>query len=620
MDAEWFIGRDGQSKGPFSFQQLVTAAKDGHLTKEDLVWQQGMETWQPSASIAGIWEPPDLPQQSNSTQNATDDSSEIPFSNSEGSSPDSDADSAIEPDQRTAVPKEPSTNFLLRHWRGQLSLAKSYWIVGVLFSVIALILATMFGEALAILNPPPIWLGICLTTFLVTICVFTIWQLVGVWRSAGSHIITTKRYFWAIAARVAVVLGVIRMITDFSIVIVPMLSESVQLAMGRDDTPAYEIRLLRDGREIELAGGMPFGTATEVRKFLDAAPGVEVIHLNSVGGRIAEGIALLKLFRERKLATYTSVDCVSACTIAFLGGSKRYLSNKATLGFHSASFGSLDQEIMPELNSEMRAALKTHGAPSWFIDKALSTSSASMWYPTQKELIEAKIVSTVVDPAHFAMSGIKDWRDSASLERRLSRIPYVAALKKHNPSAYAKIASRFTDAVQLGKSEIELTAEVQKVFSTEILPGYLQSAPDAALVRYWDSQIAEVRHLYETAPQICLEHLELVPKRKNLSLANNIPPALLAEDLASLAAMIEATHTSPAIDSPAPKILENDFVIAFSNLEKATPGAAAMVFEPQKHTSQPKQLCGSFVAFYDAVFAMPPKQTARILRSIGSGS
>lgn len=47
-----------------------------------------------------------------------------------------------------------------------------------------------------------------------------------------------------------------------------------------------------EGTELELAGGMPFGTTDAVKKFLDAAPAVQVIHLNSQGGRINEAYKL----------------------------------------------------------------------------------------------------------------------------------------------------------------------------------------------------------------------------------------------------------------------------------------------------------------------------------------
>lgn len=621
MDAEWYINRDGHSSGPFSFDQLVTAARSGQLHKADFTWQPGMQDWQPAASVAGLWLPPVPPaatapppiptSEGRSAQQQTGSSRISLISTSETASDKSAMTNSSKEDDTSSY-----TSFVKRHWRGELSLAKSYWIVGTLLTIVIVIIANALGDILNSANLSPTWLGLCLTTFVVSMYLVSVWQFVGVWRSAGNHIRTTKRRGWAIAARAAVIIGAIRAVVDFSNITGPMLSESVNLATGIDNTPAYEIRLLRGGRELELSGGMPFGTADAVRKFLDAAPTVELVHLNSMGGRIVEGVELLKLFRERKLITYTSANCVSACTIAFLGGSHRYLSEKAQLGFHSASFGGVDQKALPQLNSEMRSVLVEHGVPSWFSDKALSTEASSMWYPTTKELVDAKVVTAVIDPGQFAISGISDWRNATAIEQTIAQVPYARALKQYNPSAYQKILVPFTDAVKFGKSLNELISELQAVFTAQILPDYLRVAPDAPLIRYWRSQTSEMRYLGRNDAQACLEFVDLIPRRPNFNVARLVPADLLAEDTTSLAAMIEATHTMASAPTASPQVIENDLAIVRANLERNTPGSSNVINEPKKHTQQPALLCGSLIAFYDTVMLMPPDRAGRILRSI----
>jgi hypothetical protein len=41
-----------------------------------------------------------------------------------------------------------------------------------------------------------------------------IWQLVGIWRSASHHVLRGGRKFWSIAAKVVVVLAVLRLLID----------------------------------------------------------------------------------------------------------------------------------------------------------------------------------------------------------------------------------------------------------------------------------------------------------------------------------------------------------------------------------------------------------------------
>ena len=165
-----------------------------------------------------------------------------------------------------------------------------------------------------------------------------------------------------------------------------------------DGTPEYRLRLLANGAAVELSGGMPAGTADALQILLDAAPATRIVYLNSLGGNVAEGLKIHDLIRDRKLATYTFKVCSSACTLAFLGGSPRYLATGAKLGFHSAHFGDQVQNTPRGINDEQRHILEMHGAPPAFVQKAISTPPDSIWYPTPEQLIRSGIIDQILDP------------------------------------------------------------------------------------------------------------------------------------------------------------------------------------------------------------------------------
>lgn len=79
-----------------------------------------------------------------------------------------------------------------------------------------------------------------------------------------------------------------------------------------------------------------------------------------------------------------------------------------------------------------------------------------MWYPPNKDLIAAKIVTHIVDPDQFGMSGIVNWRDKEAMERGLLSIPFYALVRDNDPAGFKKIADRFSEAIKLGKSGPEL--------------------------------------------------------------------------------------------------------------------------------------------------------------------
>ncbi len=315
----------------------------------------------------------------------------------------------------------PEPNFLVKHWRGDYSLGFSCWVIVALLTAIlvAIIMAIQLSNFWRELGARAS--GTAILVFYGFVVTLTLWQLIGLWRSACKHSQRGGKAFWAGLAKVMVVLGLLRAAGDFSLLGIPIIFEGVKLYLGVDNIQPHQIRLLHDGTELELSGGMPFGTADAVNQSLDAAPTVQIIHLNSRGGRMNEAYQLYKTIKERNLSTYTSADCVSACSLAFLAGRERYLGESGRLGFHSTSSSVFSGEVAKEFNGNdgVRQTLQTHGVPNSFIDRALSTSPKNMWYPSKDELLEAKVIDSVVDSRYLGLSSVTQWRDAYKIESEL---------------------------------------------------------------------------------------------------------------------------------------------------------------------------------------------------------
>ena len=64
--AQFYIAMDGKQAGPFGPDVLRGHASAGQLTRETLVWKQGMDTWKPAGEVADLQPilgaaPPPLP-------------------------------------------------------------------------------------------------------------------------------------------------------------------------------------------------------------------------------------------------------------------------------------------------------------------------------------------------------------------------------------------------------------------------------------------------------------------------------------------------------------------------------------------------------------------------------
>jgi hypothetical protein len=600
---DWYVARDGETFGPFPFEVLVKGVSDGELTPQDFVWSESMVDWQPASTVPGLFSPPGLPS---SAAALTPPLHEVPHQTTNAVTA-----SGIPHVANVAGASAVSTGLIRRHWRGELPLPLSYWGVAISVMLGTVGLQHVFATALEIIGNGTAQFALALAGFLAFLCMCATWQLLGVWRFAARYLRSGRPKVWAVLARLIAVACIVVTSVDFGATVGPLIL--TRFAPNRKEAAAArQLRLLRNGTEIELAGSITEGTADALKQLLDAAPRVQVVHLNSNGGNVAEGYEIYQLIRDRKLITYTATNCVSACTIAFLGGTKRLLSTRARLGFHSVSISGIDQRQIPAINTEVRRTLLSHGAPEWFVTKAVTTNSDSMWYPTKSELTAAKIVTGVVDPDQFGLSGVAIWRDQEAIERELLTLPLYALVRDNDPDMFKKIAGRFAEGVKEGKSLIEITQDAQSVFTSDVIPKYIMSAPAEAIRRYWETQVQEITHLRDTDPVSCIAFLFPQLRSNTYKLADLLPEQLLQADVGALTFLVKEAIEKPT--TAAEMNVDADLDMIGERLAKRIPDVLQLISEPLKYTEEPKRLCSAFVAFSSEIMALPPEKSAAMVR------
>src|SRR5262249_4364914 len=171
----------------------------------------------------------------------------------------------------------------------------------------------------------PVAILVCYALIWICVLGFSVWQLVGTWRSANKRIAERSamgmRAPWAGLAKVAICLGWLQLAVFTVKDAVPQISEATSMAFMNDpQIPAYAIRVMNNGSEAEIGGGIKFGLTSDFEKILTASDRIRIVHLDSVGGRVGEAQKLNALIRRRGLDTYVESKCLSACTLAFVGG------------------------------------------------------------------------------------------------------------------------------------------------------------------------------------------------------------------------------------------------------------------------------------------------------------
>lgn len=294
----------------------------------------------------------------------------------------------------------PSASYFARHWRGELSLPVSYWINGVALGlVLALVARRVFGNTEALVVKHPQGFSLLALASFVALGAFTVWQLVGIFRSARRYLAEGRSKLWGSLAMVAVVIGLVNGVRMFATEVWPTARTIAPLALGSDPLGRYQLRLLEDATELEVSGPITFGLSADAAQLLDANPSVRFIHLNSLGGRVTEARALRDLIQARQLITYTATHCASACTLAYMAGKERWIAAGGVLAFHQYSVPGLDARAFRKEYERDRADWMARGIDARFVQRAFLTPNAYLWKPTLEELVAANVVTREPDTA-----------------------------------------------------------------------------------------------------------------------------------------------------------------------------------------------------------------------------
>ncbi len=294
--------------------------------------------------------------------------------------------------------KEENKNisYFREHWQGELSLTTSFWINFVLIYGVLNIQLFQFAVDIDYTSD-----SIYSYLFVILLWIFTVisglWVLVGLWRSARNHI---KRYnvnFWANVVRVMVAFGCYNLATTTINTAIPQVVEFSKIILNIEDIPPYKIKTIRQGNAVKISGGIRFGLTNEIKKYFDKYPNIELVHLDSIGGRILEGHKLSAYLKSKKISTYIAKTCNSACIDVFLAGKYRIIDEKAKLGFHQPTYPGLTEEEFQYNLDELKQYYINQGLNVNFVDKVLSTPHETLWKPSTQELKEAGVVNVVTD-------------------------------------------------------------------------------------------------------------------------------------------------------------------------------------------------------------------------------
>ena len=306
-------------------------------------------------------------------------------------------------------------NYILRHWRGDLSLVTAFWVNCSLLSAALVVLLSVAASILVQVGPelhPSSAVSTLVATAVLSLAI-TCWQVVGSWRSSKQHVARGGAPAAALIVKIIMVLWVgaaaISVFKDW----IPLATGISKAIASTKTIPACRVRALPDGKTIEITGGLPPGSARKIEAILEATPQATVVHVNSIGGLIREAQKAAHAIRRRGLSTYTD-GCASAAAIIFLSGKERTIGEGAKIGFHAPASYALWANERTLYDSMVRETMKASGVPDDFTTRVLATPNSELWYPSIDEMRRANIITREDAPIKALASNILALFDNAT--------------------------------------------------------------------------------------------------------------------------------------------------------------------------------------------------------------
>jgi len=658
---QWLVRRDAEQLGPYGLAALRELAERGKLAADDLVWTQGMGAWRRADRIEGLLmpgKPPAAPpgkrvrerpkpaaaaapapvvaspsqrpatavRTATAARTAADWWPKTPVKAKPSvvavsaptrstAAPAAGAAPAAAARRVRAAPQETShrSNFLVAHWRGELSLRAAFWRIWLpvtLLLTAAILIATAPDVVARIAGRPgtrdsALWIA----AVLAAAGVIVLWQSVGLWKSSDRESARSKGRGWAVAAKACVILGVLQL-AGAALREYPLLQQAFAPA-ARPDVRSAELHVINHGTTVAIGGRLSAGTSEMLRIVLDATPTIRLVQLETTGGSLGEATRTGKLIAARRLATFVPHDCDSACILTFLSGKERYVGSQGKLAFRAMTAAAVGERTAQAANDLLRDALAAQGVPAVFSQHALATLAPRVWYPNTQELLDARVVTAVVDQNEYVRNGFNAAR--AELEADFLSVPVFAVLQRLEPTTFTDLRDTYVSGVLGGVPRNEMSAKVRATMMEKVIPKYVRMAPDHELIAYWRTQIEKAQELRAIDPKYCAEFLAPQPGADTRELVSLFSPKAQQADIQALADLMVAGSQHPQ-NVPQGKAVQNALRESAHRAEESVPGALQLVANPGMATTQPSEFCHAEVAFYESILALPTNRAGPLLR------
>ncbi len=385
------------------------------------------------------------------------------------------------------------------------------------------------------------------------------------------------------------------------------------LAASKEDLLGYQVLHDPTHAAVELIGPFGPGIAEALRQALNAHADVEWVHLTSPGGLVVEGRRVRDLIYARGLGTYVRTACVSACTLALIGGRQRVVRDGAVIGFHQYSrltFESLKQRVQ----DEDRSYFAGRGVSPAFLGRMYDATHDEILELSAEEARREKIATRTT--ADFLAPPIETLPREmvADIGAALADFAeFIAVLDVYEPQMKYRLYVTIYDVVMSGQS-FEDAVRFGEAVWTGLIERLLPETSNEAAHKWIRAFAAAVVELRSLSPRGCaataVEGAVVDFSWTKLSNPTNLAIAN------ALAAVVADAHRRP-LSRPSEADRERSLAdLGTAMVERFRPDDLDFLFDEESYDADPDRLCDLMIDYMELLADMPVEKGGRIIRSI----
>lgn len=160
----------------------------------------------------------------------------------------------------------------------------------------------------------------------------------------------------------------------------------------------FDVSADLDAKSITVRGELNYGSNAALEDLLGRHPGTERVVFDSAGGQIFAARTIARRIERLGLDTHVDEKCYSACTIAFIAGTRRTLGPNGRLGFHRYAYANrfLVQTVDPDTEQANDLAFfRARGISQDFLDRVFEAGHDSLWRPDPATLHAAAVITAM---------------------------------------------------------------------------------------------------------------------------------------------------------------------------------------------------------------------------------